>query len=255
MLFSREGTEYTGRVSQDEKGKPFFSRERKCGRCGGAGRSDKWAYTGYTCFDCNGSGRGAIETVKLYTREQLDRINAAQDKRNAKKLAAHEQARVEAQAEADARRDAFEAEHGALLARAEQYAERSEFLRDVCEKARARSELTENQANALRSTIEKIEASDRARASSEWVGAEKERITATVTVERIHSFERPCFGAPWQQEVVHIVTMRDEHGNALVTKGRFHAEKGEILKIKGTVKEHSEFRNEKQTVLQRVAVL
>jgi len=29
----------------------------KCTRCGGAGRSDKWCKTGYTCYKCNGSGK------------------------------------------------------------------------------------------------------------------------------------------------------------------------------------------------------
>lgn len=29
----------------------------KCLRCGGAGRSDNWSATGYTCYSCNGSGK------------------------------------------------------------------------------------------------------------------------------------------------------------------------------------------------------
>jgi len=35
----------------------------KCLRCGGAGRSDNWSATGYTCYACNGSGK-AQEAVK-----------------------------------------------------------------------------------------------------------------------------------------------------------------------------------------------
>ena len=35
----------------------------KCLRCGGAGRSDNWSATGYTCYSCNGSGK-AQEVVK-----------------------------------------------------------------------------------------------------------------------------------------------------------------------------------------------
>jgi hypothetical protein len=31
--------------------------EDKCPRCGGAGGSDKWAFTGWTCNRCNGSGK------------------------------------------------------------------------------------------------------------------------------------------------------------------------------------------------------
>jgi Zn finger protein HypA/HybF involved in hydrogenase expression len=35
----------------------------KCLRCGGAGRSDNWSATGYTCYACNGSGKSQ-EAVK-----------------------------------------------------------------------------------------------------------------------------------------------------------------------------------------------
>ena len=31
--------------------------EDKCPRCGGAGGSDKWSFTGWTCNRCNGSGK------------------------------------------------------------------------------------------------------------------------------------------------------------------------------------------------------
>ena len=36
----------------------------KCLRCGGAGRSDNWSATGYTCYSCNGSGK-ATPAVKF----------------------------------------------------------------------------------------------------------------------------------------------------------------------------------------------
>jgi DnaJ-class molecular chaperone len=34
-----------------------WEREDKCPRCGGAGRADKWAFTGHVCFRCGGSGK------------------------------------------------------------------------------------------------------------------------------------------------------------------------------------------------------
>ena len=33
-----------------------LKRDGKCVRCGGAGRSSRWALTGFVCYDCNGSG-------------------------------------------------------------------------------------------------------------------------------------------------------------------------------------------------------
>ncbi len=32
-------------------------KDDKCTRCGGAGGSDRWAETGWTCYQCKGSGR------------------------------------------------------------------------------------------------------------------------------------------------------------------------------------------------------
>jgi predicted nucleic acid-binding Zn-ribbon protein len=43
----------------------------RCTRCGGFGSSDKWAYTGGTCFDCGGAdtrGRTRLESAVSYAR-------------------------------------------------------------------------------------------------------------------------------------------------------------------------------------------
>ena len=198
-LFTRDGSPHTGSYQADEKGKPFVVRERRCGRCGGAGGSDKWAHTGWTCYDCGGSGRRGTETLKLYTREQLDKLDAAAAKRLSKKTAAA-QVRADArQAEADVHREAFTALHGELLAAADPYLDRSELLQDVVSKARERCALTDSQAAAIRSTIDKIAAGDAAKAASRHVGKIGDRITAEVTVERVSSFERRVFGAPWKR--------------------------------------------------------
>lgn len=58
-LFTRQGTAPTAPVQTDAKGRSFFVCPRPCSRCGGAGRSDRWAFTGYTCFDCGGAGAAA----------------------------------------------------------------------------------------------------------------------------------------------------------------------------------------------------
>ena len=245
-LFTRHGSLHTGFVATDSKGKPFFTRNRKCSRCGGAGRSDKWARTGFTCFDCGGLGHRGTENVALFTQAELDRLNAAQAKRNATKQAKFQAAQAQAQAEADARRDSFLAEHHDLLSRAALFVERDEFVRDVHAKAMARFAMTDGQAVALANAIDRIVARDAQKAASKHFGKIGERFTADVKVERIASFPT-AFG------VKHIVTMRDHAGHCIVSKGSFHAERGEELTIKATVKEHGEFRGELQTIVQRVA--
>ena len=261
-LFTRHGTApFTGKVFTNEKDQPVFTEQRPCSRCGGAGGSDKWAHTGWTCFDCGGNGRGKVVTVRLFTAEEITKFNAAQDKRNATKAAKLAAKAAEAKTEADARAADFEAVHGVLMAKAEAFAERSEFVKDVTAKARARNELTEKQAAALANTIAKIEASDRKKAASDFVGTVGERITLTVTAENVVTFDT-AFG------LLRIATMRDTAGNTIVAKGKFvpptatfnrETERWEItaepFTIKGTVKEHGSFRDERQTVLQRVAVV
>ena len=51
--------------------------------------------------------------------------------------------------------------------------------------------------------------------------------------------------------------MRDEAGNAIVVKSPsfYGREKGDAFTLRATVKEHSEYRGEKQTRVERAAVL
>ena len=63
-LFTRDGAEYTGSFHSDDKGKPYFTRQERCSRCGGTGGAQQWAYTGWTCYQCGGSGKGETVTFK-----------------------------------------------------------------------------------------------------------------------------------------------------------------------------------------------
>mgnify|MGYP007032357800 CR=1 FL=1 len=95
-----------------------------------------------------------------------------------------------------------------------------------------------------------------------YIGNIKERIEMVVTLVGDHTFQNKYnyYG------VIHIYTMKDEHENVFVWKtgttmgldmddGDFDPiKKGDTIKIKGTVKEHSEYRGIEQTVLTRVKV-
>jgi hypothetical protein len=126
------------------------------------------------------------------------------------------------------------------------------FIADVMGRAIRDCKITEGQADAVLIAIERIEREAQLRAASDYVGKPGERLTLAVTVERATYLERPKFNAAWVTELVHIVTMRDAAGNAIVSKGRFTAEEGQHLTIKATVKEHSVYKDERQTVVQRV---
>jgi len=252
-LFTREGTLHTGPVCTDDKG-PYFTEQRLCNRCGGAGGAQKWEHTGWTCFDCGGSGKGRQAAGRLYTAEKLATLNTTRDKRRATQEAKRAAAAAAKQAEAETRREAFEATHGALLAAAEPYLERSPFIADVVRRAHWACEISEKQAAAIAETIAKIAAEDARKASSRHVGEPGERLTVDVTVSRTAYFDRQAYMSQ-RMERVWIITMTTDDGATLVSKGRFCAEKGDRLRVRATVRDHTTYRDEAQTNVQRVSVV
>jgi hypothetical protein len=87
-------------------------------------------------------------------------------------------------------------------------------------------------------------------AASIHVGTVGKREVFTVTLAGVHSFETH-FG------VTHLYRFEDTAGNVLVWKASSaqDMERGSTYKIKGTVKEHGEYKGTKQTVLTRCAVV
>jgi hypothetical protein len=254
-LFNRDGSVNTRPFALDPKGKPWTSYIGRCGRCGGRGGSEAWRYTGYTCYDCGGSGKGHVRYLKLYTCDELAKLNARKAKADATKQAKRDAAAAKAQAEADARRADFMREYGPVLARMEKHASTSEFIANVLAKVLEKASMSDKQLDAAIVSMDKADARAREKAASEFVGEVGKRIECPVTVKRCTNFSRPSFNAPWRHETVYVVTMRDEQGNALVSmSGAFSAQEGETFTIRGTVKEHSVYKGEKQTKLSRVAV-
>lgn len=78
-LYTRTGTEFNGTINANEKGKPQGTSIEPCSRCGGAGGSQAWAFTGYTCYQCGGknSMRFHVRTFPLYTQEQLTKMDSS----------------------------------------------------------------------------------------------------------------------------------------------------------------------------------
>jgi len=252
-LFTRYGTEMAA-THRSEKGKPIAIVPRKCGRCGGAGGHEMWRHTGWTCYDCGGTGKhkNGPERVKLYTGEELAKLNAAAEKRAAKKAAKVAAEVAAAKAEAEARRAEFMAAHGALLEKAEPYKGKSEFVASVLAKATERCEISEKAAAALAAAVERIAAEEARKAAAGYIGKVGERVkNIKVTVTHVAEFP----SAYGYNRVFRIVGLRTAEGNTVVVKsGSFYTEKGETLTISGTVKEHSEYKGEKQTRLERVAI-
>lgn len=85
------------------------------------------------------------------------------------------------------------------------------------------------------------------------LGAQKERLTLDVTVVSVRTFLRDRFNG-CGREMVYVVTMVDRATRAclLSISTAFAPKEGAELLIKGTVKDHSKYRGQAQTVLQRI---
>ena len=262
MLFTRDGSPFTGsNAVQNDKGAWSFTQPHRCGRCGGAGGSEAWRYTGWTCYECAGTGTTGIDRIPLYDADRLAKLNATKAKADARKLAKLAEKQAAEKAAADARRDAFLAEHGDLLAWARAAAFDADgcvvqdFLANMVWTADRFATWSDAQAAAVAKFKASREATAAKRAASKHVGTVGTRFEGAVTVERVYSFERPVFNAAWLKETVFNTTLRTEDGCALVVKfSHFHQEVGAQIVIRATIKEHSEYKGEAQTIIQRVIV-
>jgi len=162
-LFLRNGVKHTGKYTDNGKGKKGFYQLKKCHRCGGAGGSDKWKFTGWTCFECGGAGDKGYEFIRIYSAAELEKLNAAQEKARIKRELKKQIEVEQAKKEAAARQDDFLSVYGDLLDRAEKYAEYNWFIKDVCKQARIKNALTEKQVAALEEAIVKTAADVAAR--------------------------------------------------------------------------------------------
>lgn len=262
--FYRDGTP-AGQVAAelfDARGK--FQNEITspvtCGRCGGAGGADKWAATGWTCYDCGGAGK-VVKTYSrpIYSAARLASLNKAEATRHAKAAAKA----AERQAKAEADRAAFLAANAEWLAKAAPFAGRSDFVADILRTIDRAGTITDGQRGGVDAAIAKMIAADQVRAASNWLGQLGERVEFTATVERASYLGRDHYG-----NSRFAITLRTDAGNAVTYFGRpdwldatvtragwnaddYEVRTGNRVTLKATVKEHSEFRGQKQTVIAR----
>lgn len=248
-LFSRDGTQRTPNAIAD--GKPVFTYIDTCNRCGGAGGADKWQHTGWRCFDCGGSGKGATQKLKLYTAEKIAALNAAADKRNAikaEKIAAKQE---QIEAERAARRQQFMTVNADFIAR----------LQSLCGIGGDfwNTLYTDMMARAVDPSPRQVEIVDAeisrrvAKAASVCIGNIGERVTFHISTEKVIdiTFRQGTNGyAPYGSRYMFLA--RDAAGNRIIYKGNGDfPNEGESAIIKATVIEHAEYKGEAQTIINR----
>lgn len=255
QLYYRHGAEFIGQTQTDEKGKPFTIVVDKCHRCGGAGGAEQWRYTGWKCYRCGGNGKEAPRAVKLYTQEQLDKLNAAQAKRDAKKAAEVAAKQAAITAERSARREQFLSENAEIIKLAESLNE--PFINDILKTVVERAAISERQIEVIRNRAAEIAR----KAQAAFIGTVGERREFVCHLHKFIKLEGGQFGPSY----IHI--MRDAQGNTVKYKGskilggvKWEGERydrypvvdsTEEIKFVATITEHSEYKDEKQTIVAR----
>lgn len=201
-----------------KNGNKLWGVRTPCTKCHCTGRVI-WSYANGICFDCDGKGWYWTEE-REYTPENLARLEAKRALARAKWE--EEQAKREAE-------------------------------RQKAEEERRRIEEERRKAEEARKAI------------SQYVGNVGDRLTAVVKLEKEFSFEVPSFKG-WGTDLKHIYIFVDAQGNKLVWKttsclGKWiddnnyePVQEGDELSIKATIKDHSDYKGEKQTEIQRVKI-
>ena len=254
----------------DAKGAGHYRHTPSCSRCGGAGASDRWIYTGRTCFDCGGTGKAETRTDSCYTAERLAKLNAARDAKLAKQAAA-------AKAAADAKYAAATAAFATWIEGVRSSVDAiltfaPDFWPPVYDDAESEPYPNPKLPACVRTVLadipRKVPVSDRVldvalsivvqrlagrdqRAGSQHVGTVGERREFTTTVDKVLRFDYGSF--PTITTWLHL--MRDAQGNRIVYKGsKCIAGDGDQITFVATVKEHNSRDGEAQTIVQRPKV-
>ena len=269
-------------IRTDKNGTKIY-HDYTCPRCGGAGGCDKWAFTGWTCYDCGGTGErlNKPQIIKEYTPEYRAKLDEQARKRAEKRLA-KQVAEYEANLPQLIQSKGFNEDGKLFLVVGNTY-EIKEELREAGAKwfgylqgwvftqptEYPTVELTAEEClnfnpeggtiwwkgyNEIKPVIEdKLPKEELV--VSEYIGAIGDKLDAEVTFTKMHSYERKSFRG-WGTEWVGIYKFVDDNGNIIIwnTTASPEVEEGKRYHITGTIAEHKEYKLDKQTILKRCKV-
>jgi hypothetical protein len=254
-LFTRSGDAAPAAVELNEKGKPVCVTYGPCLRCGGQGGWKGWP--GFNCYRCGNSvnsKRWERTEHKLYTADQLARLNATKAKRDAGKAVKQAEVVAVAADEKALREMEFNLTHGALLARAKAVAGQNEFVDSVASKGEQNAYLSDAQVSSLTLAVERLEARAAQNATTAHLGEVGKRSEFTATIKFKKVFEA-VYG--YQRTTSTLYVMEDANGNALkyMSSNVFLGDVGDTVTFVASVKDHSEYKGVKQTVVTRAKLV
>lgn len=202
---------------------------------------------GCDCVAKTGWGIEGFEKVRAqHTRA---RRQAGVQSRRAARQAQVAAERAQRQADRHEATQAWRDANSAVVVRLTAYEGTNSFLRDMAINLANWGNLTDRQLEAVESCFAVIDRAEAARANSKHIGAVGDKVTLTITVERVIKLESQ-FGTNY------ITIARDEQGNAVTYKGLIDiGGKGDTNTVKASVKEHTVYNGIKQTVIQRPKLL
>jgi hypothetical protein len=138
----------------EKKGMATYYVPWPCGRCGGAGGSQAWAFTGYTCYECGGHGhRSRVKALKAYTADTHAKLVASREKRAAIKATKNAVIAAERAKAAAVRYTAWRADHVALTAAVDAYTGANMFIIELRDRLIEYGVLSDKQVTALESVL------------------------------------------------------------------------------------------------------
>ena len=277
-IFQDGGNVMKKLIKVDKNGTKYYSHGCACSRCGGQGGSDAWLYTGWTCYQCGGSGIGPEIISKEYTPEYAAKLEARRTKRAEAKKA-------ELAAKADETNKEFFQAQGfnefgktyVILGNTYNVKDQLKELgckwsnligwhspnelegfdsveidvddvyhKDYVNTYRWNSWKGDNEETYSAKIKEANEKLNRETSTSKHVGDIGDKVEMEVELIRRGSFES-------EYGTTYVYNFKDSEGNIIIWKTKNYFEVTTCI-VKGTVKEHSEYKGVPQTVLTRCKV-
>lgn len=275
----------------DRNGTKYYA-DYTCQRCGGQGGLDQWIYTGYTCYECGGSGRRIKPRIeKEYTpeyRAKLEKQRAArQAKKDAEAIAKSDEVNKQFKIDNGFNEDGktyvilgntyeikdqlkemgakFDRMIGWYLPFKPENLPSVEidideiYFKDHTHTYRW-NYMVGYDENGNHPAVDKIKLANaklNAELSrSEYVGEIGKRLELKVTYKKTLTFEKFKYGY-YDTSYIYVHMFEDQNGNVFTwkTTNWLDAQPNEIVTMKGTVKEHVEYKGIKQTALTRCKIL
>lgn len=254
-------------IKVDKNGSKHYI-DHNCPKCGGAGVIECYHHVdGGACFKCGGTG--VFEHKVVERTPEYEKLLSDRRAERAKKKAPETNGKFFAKFGLNADGDCW-------IAMGDTYSRREELKADGAtyndyfgwhyseERPGTvkvqRDQVMEQYGNGTfhfrdfaPDIVKKIREANGPKGTSEWIGRVGDTLNMVLTLRRVGSYETH-FG--FRAQTVEVFTFTDQAGNALVWKTSSfpQLDEGNQYRVRGTVKEHCEYRGERQTVLTRCKV-